>query len=217
MSAWVDYVPRDGRERLLSSVMFAERDQRRVLQIAQDKKMLPSRGVYYILTMDPSVWLLPCTYPHPLFPPFFPFRLPFTSLPPEVPPPPENVTAAVLSYSVSHLHKGTEKLRKTCADTVGDLTDFVPSQPVFEKMTSRSSVFMCRVRTGEVRIIFSSTHVSVSEQHRIETPWRLIVSKHHDDGQYSPLEAVLSKFSPISRVWFPVSLSSEKTVTSSLL
>ena len=41
-------------------------------------------------------------------------------------PPLENVTAAILSYAVSHLHEDTGKLRKTCADTVGHFTEFVP-------------------------------------------------------------------------------------------
>ena len=35
----------------------------------------------------------------------------------------ENVTAAIISYAVSHLHEGTGKLRGTCADKVGYLTD----------------------------------------------------------------------------------------------
>ena len=45
----------------------------------------------------------------------------------------ENVTAAILSYAVSHLHEGTEKLPKTCADTIGHLTESVPSLTVSEK------------------------------------------------------------------------------------
>ena len=47
--------------------------------------------------------------------------------------PHENVTAAILSYAVSHLHEGIGKLRKTCADTVGHLTEPVPSLTVSEK------------------------------------------------------------------------------------
>ena len=46
------------------------------------------------------------------------FTLSFAFFPSEVPPPPENATAAILSYAVSHLHEGTGKLRNTCADTV---------------------------------------------------------------------------------------------------
>ena len=42
-------------------------------------------------------------------------------------------TAAILSYAVSHLHEGTGKLQKTCADTVGYLTESVPSLTVSEK------------------------------------------------------------------------------------
>ena len=49
------------------------------------------------------------------------------------PPPHENVTAAILSYAVSHLHEGTGKLRKTRADTSGHLTESVPSLTVSEK------------------------------------------------------------------------------------
>ena len=51
----------------------------------------------------------------------------------------ENVTAAIFSYAVSHLHEGTGKLRKTCADTVGHLTEAVPESTTSEKMTSRSA------------------------------------------------------------------------------
>ena len=47
--------------------------------------------------------------------------------------PHENVIAAVLSYAVSHLHEGTGKLWKTCADAVGHLTESVPSLTVSEK------------------------------------------------------------------------------------
>ena len=43
------------------------------------------------------------------------------------------MTAAILSYAVSHLHEGTGKLRKTCADTVGHSTESVPSLTVSEK------------------------------------------------------------------------------------
>ena len=94
---------------------------------------------------------LPLTYPPP-FPPFPLFPLSpsslsyLLSLPPLPFPPPEppsfltarvttheNVTAAILSYAVSHLHEGTGKLRKTCADTVGHLTESVPSLTVSEK------------------------------------------------------------------------------------
>ena len=49
--------------------------------------------------------------------------------------PHENVTAAMLSYAVSHLHEGTGKLRKTCADTVGHLT-VCPQSNSLWKMTS---------------------------------------------------------------------------------
>ena len=37
----------------------------------------------------------------------------------------ENVTVPILFYAVLHLHEGTGKLRKTCADTVRLLTRFV--------------------------------------------------------------------------------------------
>ena len=62
----------------------------------------------------------------------YPLSLP--SLPPEFPPPHENVTEAILFYAVSHLHEGTGKLRKTCADTVGHLPESVPSLTVSEKL-----------------------------------------------------------------------------------
>ena len=70
-----------------------------------------------------------------VFSPFSPFilssRFPFLSLPP--PPPFENVNAAILFYAVLHLHEGTEKLRKICADTVDDLTESVPSLQSLKK------------------------------------------------------------------------------------
>ena len=47
--------------------------------------------------------------------------------------PHENVTAAILSYALSHLHEGTGKLRKTYADIFGHLTESVPSLTVSEK------------------------------------------------------------------------------------
>ena len=81
--------------------------------------------------------------PHlfPLFSSSLPLWL--SSLPPELPSflttrvtPHENVTAAILSYAVSHLHEGTGKLRKTCSDTVGHLTESVPSLTISEKWPS---------------------------------------------------------------------------------
>ena len=70
-----------------------------------------------------------------LFPLFmsFPSLSPVTSFLTGRVTPHENVTAAILSYVVSHLHEGTGKLRKTCADTVGHLTESVPSLTVSEK------------------------------------------------------------------------------------
>ena len=58
---------------------------------------------------------------------------PFLSLSSRQKSPLENVTAAILSYAVTHLHEGTEKLRKTCADTVGHLTGSVPSLQSLKK------------------------------------------------------------------------------------
>ena len=81
--------------------------------------------------------------PHlfPLFSSSLPLWL--SCLPPELPSflitrvtPHENVTAAILSYAVSHLHEGTGKLRKTCSDTVGHLTESVPSLTISEKWPS---------------------------------------------------------------------------------
>ena len=88
----------------------------------------------FFLFVFPPVRLLPFKYPHPLFLlfPFFPFP-PFFCLLPARGSSLENVTAAILSYAVSHLHEGTEKLRKTCADTVGHLTEFVPSLQSLKK------------------------------------------------------------------------------------
>ena len=89
----------------------------------------------YFYSCCPPVWQL-ALYISPIF---FPFP------PPSLPYPPvtsfftarvtthENVTAAILSYAVSHLHEGTGKLRKICADTVDHLTESVPSLTVSEK------------------------------------------------------------------------------------
>ena len=76
----------------------------------------------------PAVWQL-ALYISPIFFPFSPPSLSYPLSLPHLPPvtPHENVTAAILSYAVSHLHEITGKLRKTCADTVGHLTESVPS------------------------------------------------------------------------------------------
>ena len=66
----------------------------------------------------------------------FPFLSPVTSFFPARVTPHENVTAAILSYAVSHLHEGTGKLRKTCADTVGHLTESVPNLTVGVRWTN---------------------------------------------------------------------------------
>ena len=65
------------------------------------------------------------TYVLYITPPPFPLSsflsFPFLSRQTSLPPPLKNVTAAILSYVVSHLLEGTENLRKTCVDTVGHL------------------------------------------------------------------------------------------------
>ena len=70
---------------------------------------------------------LPYTYPppFPLFP-SFPSLSPVTSFLTARFTPHENVTAAILSYAVSHLHESTGKLPQTCADTFGHLTESAP-------------------------------------------------------------------------------------------
>ena len=68
--------------------------------------------------------------------PFFPFSPFFYFLPARAPPPSplENVTAAILFYAVSYLYEGTTgKLQKTCAHTVGRLTESVPSLQSLKK------------------------------------------------------------------------------------
>ena len=49
------------------------------------------------------------------------------------------MTAAILSYALSHLHEGTGKLRKTCGDTVGPFHRVCPQSAVSEKMTYPSA------------------------------------------------------------------------------
>ena len=63
----------------------------------------------------------------------FPSLFPVTSFSTARVTPHENVTAAIPSYAVSHLREGTEKLWKTCADTVGRLTESAPSLTVSKK------------------------------------------------------------------------------------
>ena len=77
----------------------------------------------------------PSIYIQHLFPLFssFPSLSPVTSFLTARANPHENVTTGILSYAVPHLHEGTGKLRKTCADTVGHLTESVPSLKVSEK------------------------------------------------------------------------------------
>ena len=74
--------------------------------------------------------------PYPFFlSSFLPVSAFFNFFPARGPPPSplENVTAAILSYAVSHLHEDTGKLRKTCADTVGHSTASVHSLQSLKK------------------------------------------------------------------------------------
>ena len=66
-----------------------------------------------------------------------------------LPRPLENVIAAILPYATSHLHEGTGKLRKICADTVDHLTESVPSLKSLRKHDLLLSVSICRPRTDE--------------------------------------------------------------------
>ena len=114
---------------MLQNVSFVQRNV--------DSEWIFKNIKYFFLFVFPPVWQL-ALY---LSPTFFPLFSSFPSLSPETSffyrqspsfltarvTPHENVTAAILSYAVSHLHEGTEKLRKTCADTVGHLTESVPS------------------------------------------------------------------------------------------
>ena len=89
---------------------------------------------FFLLFLVPHVRLLPFTYLHPHFPfpPFFPFPFSFTFFPPEVPPW-ECYRSHSLLSAVSHLHDGTGKLWKTCADTVSHFTESVPSLQSLKK------------------------------------------------------------------------------------
>ena len=108
--------------------------------------------VCFFLFVFPPVWQL-VLYIFSTFSPFSPPSLPYplslpsltarvTFRPYRQSYPHENVTAAILSYAVSHLHEGTGKLRKTFVATVGHLTESVSSLTV---MTSRSA-FGCAGR-----------------------------------------------------------------------
>ena len=72
----------------------------------------------------------------------FPSLSPVTSL---RRPPLENVTVAILSYSVSHLHEGTGKLRKTLCWYSRPFNRVCPQSNSLWKMTSRSA-FRCAGR-----------------------------------------------------------------------
>ena len=100
-------------------------------KLVQDSlRVAVKADIYFFLFVFPPVWLL-VFYISPTFFPLssaFPFLSPCHFLLYRQSYPHENVTAAILSYAVSHLHERTGKLRKTCADTVGHLTESVPSQ-----------------------------------------------------------------------------------------
>ena len=82
--------------------------------------------------------------PNPLF--FLSFL--FLSLPPRQRFPPwECDRSNSFLYTVSHLHEGTGKLRKTCANKVGYLTESV-SNLQFLKNDLSLNVSMCRPQTG---------------------------------------------------------------------
>ena len=106
--------------------------------------------IIFFLFVFPPVWLA-ALYISPTFfclpPPSLPYPLSLPSLLLESPPPHKNVTAAILSYVVSHLYEGTGKLRKTYADTVGHLRESVLSLPVSENDLPLS-VSMRKLRTG---------------------------------------------------------------------
>ena len=87
-------------------------------------------ALYISLTFFP---FSPPSLPYPMSLPSLTVRVTFHPYGQSYPPPHENVTAAILSYAVSHLHEGTGKLRKTCADTVGHLTEPVRSLTVSVK------------------------------------------------------------------------------------
>ena len=58
---------------------------------------------------------------------------------------PENVTTAILSYAVWHLHEGTGKIRKTCGRYSRLFNRVCPQCTVPEKTSSRSA-FRCAGR-----------------------------------------------------------------------
>ena len=109
----------------------------------------PLLNIFY--SCFPPVWQL-ALYISPSFSPFLrrPFLIPchYFLLYRQSYPPWECETAAILSYAVSHLHEGTGKLRKTCTDTVGHLTESVPSLTQSLKNDLPLSVSMRRSRTG---------------------------------------------------------------------
>ena len=84
--------------------------------------------------------------------PVSPFLLPpgssFLYCLPAKGPPLKNVTAAILSYAVSHLHEGTGKRRKTCINTVGHSTESVPTVYSLWKNDLPLSILICRPWTG---------------------------------------------------------------------
>ena len=88
---------------------------------------------------------LPYTYPPP-FSPFLrrPFLIPCHFLPYRQSYPLWECDRSLFSYAVSRLREGTGKLQKTCADTVGHLTESVSNLTVSEKITSRSAIRYAR-------------------------------------------------------------------------
>ena len=128
--------------------------------------------------------------------------------------PPENVTAAILSYAVSHLQEGTGKLRKTCADTVGHLTESVPSLPVSEKwppaqrfddyVADRRSPIQVLTQRKAAWLVWSpgTGHLPHTEHYRYIKNKINSKIKKSNDSSFVILRFEISKFSNIGRSTF---------------
>ena len=83
-----------------------------------------------------AFYIFPPPFPLSFFLPVFPF---IHGLPARGPPPLENVTAAILSYTISHSHEGHGKTAENLCRCSRTFHRFCPQSTVSEKMTSRSA------------------------------------------------------------------------------
>ena len=136
-------------------------------QIIKSVHVFSVLQVFFLTRGFTYIWLLSCTYPHPIF-----SFLCFLSYSPFC------ESANILSYAVSYLHRGIRKLRRTCSNTVGHLIASVSTLRFRKKITSRSA-FWCAGRGPAVNHPStdpapSCLTIRVIACHRIPTTYRTL-------------------------------------------